>query len=400
MKYVVILPLLLVSALMWGQDIDNKRMKRDIEVAENILDALLSEEKAAGFSSHQVEGTYLDSYGILFTIKNNFGGLSVVPAKVWDQALRNSGDREVRGNVQINKYGNVIAIGQDSAIATSTLSMDNFKLIAETFLADYGHLLTQLPNNERICLKYANRGGFDYSFDLFPAAQVGEKSSVPGFTAVTSKQAIEDYRTGKTDRKGLAAKVEYSETKNVNPEIDRDLILLRSIFNRLYQGDLSEGFFMRGQGQMEKIAGLGALFSFSFSTRKDGGVFLKNFGSYDILLNGYGVKLSEDEAKARAKSLGSTGRAKNDEEEDNEPEPDFNEFLQNFKSNVIEYGSTVRNLKPEEVLSFQLSLPSCDDCDDRPENVKIIAQQTLLEKYRTGKISLEAAIDQLQVTKY
>lgn len=403
MKYLAILPLLLITAMLWSQPIDNKRMKRDIEVAENILAALIEDASSSTFQGFQVEGTYLESYGMLFSIQNKFGYLNLAtsPTVIWDgnraiSGLVESRDRDAkdaRGEARASRpaRGSAYTIQADSI---DILDHTEIKELAETFLADYGYLLTQLPDNEKICIKYS-KGSKSKFFgkDVLAFSINGDKvnTATPGFTMVIPKKAVEDHRTGKIDRKTLVSRIEYTENKVNNSEEDRELVLLNSIFNRAYQSDLSEGFFMRGSGHMERIAGLGVLFSYNFSTRGNReGIYLNN-GQYRFYF-------PSDET-GREDRMRAIERLENDEDdEDLDDEPDFEEFLEGFKSNIIEYGSTVRNLKGDEVLSFELGFPSCRDCDDRPELVKITAKQSLLERYRTGELDLDEAIGQLQVT--
>lgn len=394
MKYLTILPLLLITAVLWSQPIDSKRMKRDIEVAENILAALIEDASSNTFQGFQVEGTYLESYGLLFSIQNKFGYLRLgsSPAVIWDGS-RGIGRAESKARVEARSQrqiaGNAYTLTADSI---KLLNQEKVKELAETFLADYGYLLTQLPENEKICIKYnqGNKNNFFGSQNIAVFTPGGEKAnpSAPGFTMIIPKKEVENHRTGKIDRKTLISRIEYQENKASDSAEDRELVLLNSIFHRAYQSDLSEGFYMRGNGNMERIAGLGVLFSYNFSTRGSRSTVYINNGEYRFYF-------PDSESGRRDRIRGYV--AEDDDDEDDDDEPDFDEFLDGFKSNIIEYGSTVRNLNGDEVLSFELGFPSCRDCD-RPEKVKITAKQSLLERYRTGGIDLEEAKDQLQLT--
>lgn len=402
MKYFAILPLLLITAVLWSQPIDNKRMKRDIEVAENIIAALIEDDSPNNFTGIQVEGTYLESYGVLFSFQSGFSirGFASAPLVIWDGQRATSDQVEARARGEARSSGRLAPMAQ--SINSDSLKASNQKKlreVAETFLAEYSYLLTQLPNNEKICIKSSegvrsNFFGSQNVLALTPDSDPND-NKVPGFTMVVSKKVVEDHRTGKIDRKKLISQIEYTENKVTASEEDREFVLLNSIFNRAYQSDLSEGFFMRGKGNMERIPGLGLLFSYRFSTHGNRSSFYINSGDYRLYFpNG------ELDRGERARGLGRVHqRDRTDDEEedmDEEEEPDFDEFLDGFKSNVIEYGSTVRSLKPEEVLSFELSFPDCEDCD-RPELVKITAKQSLLDQYRKGTIDLEDAKEKLQV---
>lgn len=388
MRYFAIFPFVLIAALLWGQPIEEKRMKRDIEVAENILTTLIEDAASNTFQAYQVEGTYLESYGLLFTIQHKLGGFAVAPRVILD------GNRIARGRAESGRLKERGLRGSASAVVIDTsavLDQEKIKALSETFLADYGYLLTQLPDNERICIKYREGRASGFAGFSNLAFTIEDKAlTAPGFTMVVSKKVVEDHRSGKIGRQALISKIEYSETVVESAETDRELVLLHSIFNRLYQRDLSDGFYIRGKGSMEKITGLGVLFSYRFSTKHHTeGLFFSNdqyrYYYYD-----------KDEPGKRGQLRLFEEEPPKEEAEELE-EPDFEAFLEDFKSNIIEYGSTVRDLKDDEVLSFELQLPNCSDCDDRPEKVKITAKKPLLEGYRKGQIELEEAVAQLQV---
>ncbi|MCB0630956.1 MAG: hypothetical protein R2824_29225 [Saprospiraceae bacterium] len=391
MRYLSILPLLLITALLWGQDTDQKRMKRDIEVAEKILSELLEERTAGGWQSHACEGAYIEGFGVLFTIRSSWGGMGLLVAP----EIAVGGDKG--GNVIRGRAGaGSVRVDRDNQKATTVyrfpkdtiqvMDMAGFKEVTETFLADYAYLLTKVPAAEKICIKYSRGGKSPFLWSEAAVGMPEPTSGERGFTAVIRQQIVQDYRMEKIDRKALVNKIEYTENEKIDPDQDRELTLLHSIFKRLYQSDLGDGFYITPNAQIEKIPGMGALFTYQFTTRRHGFFMPLELSGYSIRSDkrGTGIVIAGDD----------------DEDEDDEEEtPDFDAFLNDFKSNIIEYGSTVRNLKPEEVLSFQLSIPDCD-CDgeqDWPEKIKIVAKQSLLERYRKGNIDLDDAIEQLQV---
>ena len=394
------LSILLSTSLLWGQDIDHKRMKRDIAVAEKIIDALVEEVTSNSFQSYRIDGTYLDSYGMLFTITNKWGGFAVHPKIIGLRGtnLRGSArlNEEIRGSARLREEDGqttykAYPLPEDTIVGINEAT---FKTIVETFLADYGYLLSQLPDEERICIKYGQgEGGLlgvnTMVADFFPTSKNTYKSTA-GFTAVIQQKFVEQYRTNNLAKATLVSKIEYSKTQAIKPETDREIIILNSIFTSLYQRDLSDGLFLRGRGNVEKIVGLGALFTYSFSTKRN-----SRFGSSK---DAYIWLYDQDGQNSNNERLRRQLLDENeDEDETNEEEIDFDAFLDDFKANVIEYGSTVRNLRADEVLSFELHFPSCRNCEDWPEKIKITAKQSLLNKFRQRDIDLDDAVEQLQV---
>lgn len=380
MKYVITGIIAFLTLNLGAQDVDGKRMKRDIEVAEKVIESLLEEDGSDSFFASpggQVEGTYLDGYGVLFTIRRS----------TW-----NIIDRQHAVVVEPQRAEAPPAPRSDrrtpARIEGSEMGADEMKQLAEEFFAEYGYLLSQLPDDEHICLKYTpGRGGI----------RVGGISINRGsdtqqrYTAVIKKSVVESFQKGSIDRKTLAERIDFSETTAEEGISNRKLVLLSSIIERLYQRDLSDGFIMVGRGRIEEITGLGAIFYYTFSDRGMGGMLWHSSPEGLILETPSGGRLYTP--------LGEFEEIEEDEEDTEYEGPDFDDFLEEFSRSVVEYGSTVNNLPAGEVLTFQLRFPRCDECDDRPEQVKIVAKQSVLEGYRAGRLSLEDAMDQLQISR-
>src|ERR1043165_6234963 len=73
MKKMLIVWVMLVSTLAFAQNkVDDERMQRDIEVAENILGTLIKQQMGKrNFFPYEVEGSYLPGYGVTFRLPNN-----------------------------------------------------------------------------------------------------------------------------------------------------------------------------------------------------------------------------------------------------------------------------------------------------------------------------------------
>src|SRR3954469_21250554 len=66
--------LMLLSSVAFAQKIDEARMERDIEVAENVLSTLLRQQfdKQHMFFPLDVKGTYQPGYGVTFRLPADF----------------------------------------------------------------------------------------------------------------------------------------------------------------------------------------------------------------------------------------------------------------------------------------------------------------------------------------
>lgn len=370
---------LLIAVLLFLTNIglaQNSRMTRDIEVAENILATLIN-QGSNNRLGNSVEGTYIDGHGVMFTIGGsggvfnfNFGNAAVLSGEGKAYSLK--------GEV-LDKIGYPDSLNQ--------VAFANMKNVMKTFITDYAQLLSQLKPNEKILLRYSpNRLSSRYvisgSAQLFFSDSDEEKSTTPKeLTAEVVKSAIDDYKSGKISQKQLEERIKFSE-KTSTAKKDSELELLGSIFNRLYQGDLSKTFHMLGQPNYEKIEGLGAIFDMRF------GAFAKGLGNNRLYYFDSNDRIRELRKKRE--------EVEPDEEEEVNMEERYDAFMDSFKENVIEYGRTVKNLPANELLVFKVELSSCPDCEI-PRKVEVSVKKSVLEDYDKNKISLEQAIEQITV---
>ncbi|MBK7873747.1 MAG: hypothetical protein IPJ74_25350 [Saprospiraceae bacterium] len=129
--------LVLLTGISYAQD--NDRMKRDIEVAENILSTLMDQE--FGLHGNNVEGTYIEGHGAMFTI---YGGVlsnlaldrQVILPPTWNE------DGVYRLGKTTDKPINLDSL--NNALRTKT------KEAMKIFITDYAQLLSQPKPDEKV----------------------------------------------------------------------------------------------------------------------------------------------------------------------------------------------------------------------------------------------------------
>lgn len=386
-KSYVIICLLLLAGTGYAQNVDNTRMKRDIEIAENILSTLIGQETNARMGN-SVEGTYIEGNGVLFTI----GGSSFYN-------LSYGRDLFVNGYaIATTPASAPSAKGQGQQATKNTINRDSLnnkfytdiKKVMQTFITDYAYLISQLPPTEKVLIRYGQNGQFS-NFVIagtpkawgFNADQEEDSTPPKELTAEITKTNLDEFRSGKLTKAQLEQRIKFTE-KTSTAKKDAELELLSSIFNRLYQNDLSETFRIFGNPSYEKIEGIGAVFNLNF------GRFFGAGGVYTLY--------TKDRLGARSGNKIETTTSK--------PEPtetenlqrikaDYPKFMEGFKQNMIEYGRTVQNLAANELLIFKLNLPECADCGI-PESVEVSVKKSVLEDYNKNKMTLEQAIQQVK----
>jgi hypothetical protein len=401
----------LATASLWAQVKSNEdRMQRDIEVAENILSTLLKQQfDKRSFFPMEVKGNYRPGYGVTFQIPvdnififwdetPNFtstfypdsrgGGVyefetpviirngnseraaeeEVAKARASADRLRNDQARKndvgVKGQARISAARARIQ-NQDSLRDQSTLKMVD---AAKQFLADYGDLITQLAPSERIIITNRNDENQFWWNGVNMQNRRNPYVSVEGL-----KSDIAQLRQGKITRDQFINKLKVVNTEGEN-ELQPDLELLSSIFNRLYRSDLSKTFFTQENTYYERLKDFGAIYYMQ--------VYSTNAAMY-----GDGFEMP---------TLGLRGL--DPETRDKKVKELYPQFTRTIKEDILEYGKTVKSLKDDESLIFNIKLTRCKGCDI-PLWVEYAIKYSVLKDYNTGKISRDAALEKFSEKK-
>jgi hypothetical protein len=404
MKKVMIVCVMLMSTIAFAQNkADEVRMQRDIEVAENILSTLIKQQMGKrNFFPFEVEGSYLPGYGVTFRLPGEFfGNMFLIndgadsfnfafPPEPDEPAAPGEPTRPVSSSSysysthedrarQEAKRNLGLAKTKTSRGKTKTTNNDstrnayNENLIeaAKNFIADYGDLLTQLQSNEKIIItnKGENRN--------FPMVWVGnggfEKRKQNIISIEGTRSDVTQFRQGKLTRDQLIGKLHVVNSE-VSDELQPDLETLSSIFNRLYSRDLSKTFFSDENIYYEKLKDYGAVYHMQ--------VFASNQIDDEGFYNMPTVRLNDLDQAARDKKVKEL----------------YPEFEKSIKEDILEYGRTLKSLKDDESLVFEIAMTRCKGCSI-PSSLEISVKNSVLKDYSSGKISKDAALAKLNLKK-
>ncbi|HYG19559.1 MAG TPA: hypothetical protein VD816_11555 [Ohtaekwangia sp.] len=374
-----------------AQKIDAERMQRDIEVAENILGTLIKQQfnNQRTFFPLEINGTYQPGSGVTFTLPADFttpiifsGGNDVI---VWGSE---SNRQTFRFNVE---NGNDISPANgvnerpvpadpktenlgDRVREKKRLDMDsiretyNIKVIeaAKLFMVDYGDMITQLNPEEKITV--TNQGNQ-------PRVWVNHYFNAPKrthLTIETVKSDLASYKQSKLTRDQLLARIKVINTQTID-EVEPDLELLTSIFNRLYRADLSKTYFTEDNIYYEHLKDFGAVF------------YMQVFSSYERGFQRYvmpTLRLDNLDLEAKNKKVAEL----------------YPKFEQDLKENILEYGRTLKSLKDDEILVFQIQVTRCQGCNI-PSTLELSIKSTTLKQFNDGKIDKNAALSLFTLKK-
>ncbi len=378
----------LLANCAWAQPVNPERMNREIEIVENILSSLVQEQFQETYGTRtiwagrgDVEGSYLEDFGILYTINSNF-----LPGAY---NFKFFGEKAQWNPVIVvpNEFETSDKKKKDKSAATDTIRLnfeEAFETLTETFAADYAYLLRELPPDEKIMLRF---GDNKTNFAVWHGTRQGlQKMGRPTLSAVIQNIDVRNHQSGKISRSQLASKIKYSSVEDQSGEPNRDVVLLTSVFSRLYQKDLSEVFSLIGDPSYESIEGLGTV------------IYLR-MGSEIWRGSHPAILLRERLRNQRGEVIIEEVKGIENEEEIAEKiDADYPKFREEFKRNVIEYGSIVKNLNKDEALIFRVKFRRCESCKVLPEDLEVTVKQTVLEAYRKNEIDLEKALRSVKVS--
>ena len=361
--------------------IDDERMKRDIEVAENVLATLIKQEfqQGATFFGLDVKGSYQPGYGVTFRL----------PASPFDAFISFSvGRDQIREATVVegeNRYHYSIETDEDSegkragdrAVAVKDRSRErreirldsarqdhNERLIraAQNFILDYGDFISQLGPHEKIIV--TNQGDrHHYLFNSGKHTRISVEGTHGDITA---------FRQGKLSREQALKKLTIVNTESVETR-EPDLEMLSSIFSRLYRPDLSKTYFAEGNVYYERLKDFGTIFYMqmvSSQERNPSRHTMPTLGLQDL------DKATRDQKVTEL----------------------YPAFEQDIKENILEYGRTVKSLKDDESLIFNIALTKCKGCGI-PSTLELAIKSSVLRDFSAGKIDKRAALNKFTVKR-
>lgn len=413
-KVVMGLVMLVGSFMGFAQEkADNQRMDQDIEVAENILGTLLRQQFGKrGFFPIEVNGSYVPGYGVTFRLPvgggfNRFmlGGFDMpdMPSTMdvssngfsysysWsdedvkdedcvdcerERARARSSARapkppkapkapaQVSGAARSDKSS-----GHASSDSLSDLSNKRFMDVAQTFLADYSEVVSGLKSDERIMI--TNRSDdFEAGFDV---VWLGGRQSKRQLMSVEAKRSdMDQLKQNKITRAEFLKRLTIVNTEP-SDNLDPDLEVFSSMFGRLYREDLSKTYYVQGNIGYERLKDFGVVY------------YMKVYSSMEVGDGRFAIPtiavrdVSQVERDKRVKEL-------------------YPQFESGLKENIVEYGRTLRSLKDDEQLVFNVKLTKCVNCNI-PTGLELSIKSSALKDYSSGKASKEATMAKINVKK-
>ena len=377
---------MMVLALVAQNNEKEERIKRDVEVAENVLSTLIRQQAGnRNFWGGDVKGSYTPGYGVTLRIPyenwifsvNGFAatapGVSVTESYSGDddvaviargEALEER-ERANRDRTPRKKENNATRDSARNAYSEKLLTA------AKTFLADYGDLIGLEPSEKILITTKSERNG-NYNF-VFAGDNLNFKTPKKKVISVEAvKGDLTQYKQGKISREQLMAKFKVVNSE-LNDEAQPDLELLSTIFGRLYRSDLSKTYFSESAPYYERMKDFGVTFYMQVYSSNETGYKRWNMPTVDL------SDVSQEERDKKVKEL-------------------YPNFEKDLKDNILEYGRTLNSLKDDELLIFDVTLTRCVGCGI-PATVEFSVKAAVLKDFGTGKLTKDMALAKINVKK-
>ncbi|HZY78653.1 MAG TPA: hypothetical protein VFE50_03970 [Cyclobacteriaceae bacterium] len=352
--------------------VDQERMSRDIEIAENALATMIKQQFDRKGMWVEVKANYTPGFGVTMRLPNDNASwiyetskARAVIAPAGSSVVVVSGSNEEDDRVKRR------TISRDSARTEYYARMIK---ASKEFIADYGDLLSQLQPDEKILI--TNRGEGNGRFYYHYDNNKSEKRLL--VTVEGSKADLLQLRQGKINRDQMISKIKVVNTESVN-EVETDLELLSSIMSRLYRSDLSKTFYVDETIYYERLRDFGVIYYMSAysSVEQDRSPDKKGtiWRMPTLRLEGL-TQEQRDEKVAELYPL----------------------FEKDLKENIVEYAQTVKSLKEDEMLVFNVQITKCTGCNI-PATLELSVKNGNIKKVAAGQMSKNDVVNSINVKR-
>lgn len=352
------------------QDISQlPKMDRDIYILQNIVDDLFSGSRSS-YRSRKSKGIYIPNNGVIFNISGN-GAFGISGYQSWDELVTIV---DGQGSTILSKD-----YSEEELEKLNTEKEDKLKELSRTFLANYGSLLGELKENEKIQVsvnyslhvKSSSRRNGQLAF-VSSSKDINKRRLV----SMVSVKDVKAYEAGKLTQDQMFAKIE-TKTSSIDDADMMDAKILAGIFDDLFKSTY-DGYLTRsGRTSWTYFEGFGVMYDLNLSSRSNG-FSLRNTEEGEVIYGNNKSVKSEDFYK--------------------DIQSKYNDFESAVKSNIVKYGRTLRNLKSNEVVIVNLGL-NANKKSNLPRTIQFMIPKSAIDAFAKGQKSLEQVKGEITIKK-
>ncbi len=353
-----------------NQDISKlPKMDRDIYILQNIVDDLFSGSRS-NYRSRKSKGIYIPNNGVIFNISGN-GAFGISGYQSWDDLV----------TIVDGSTGTILSkdYSEEELEKLNAEKEEKLEELSKTFLSNYGSLLGELKENEKIQVsvnyslhvKSSTRRNGQLSF-VSSSKDINKRRLV----SMVSVKDVKAYEAGKLTQDQMFSKIE-TKSSSIDDADMMDAKILAGIFDDLFKTTYNGYLSRSGRTSWTYFEGFGVMYDLNLSSRNSGFSLRTTSEGEVVYGNNKSVK-SEDFYK--------------------DIQSRYDEFESAVKSNIVKYGRTLRNLKSNEVVIVNLGL-SANKKANLPKTIQFMIPKSAIDAFAKGQKSLEQVKGEITIKK-
>ncbi|MDX2302868.1 MAG: hypothetical protein NW226_08710 [Microscillaceae bacterium] len=403
LSYLIFFPNMLPA-----QELDTQRLERDIDIAQSILAKLFGSEESAYMQIHHLRNSRFiasspKESGIGYYVKGQGVVLQInTPTKKW-MVGKIGGDSYV-----IDDQENDSDMETTAPEVTPKLDKEKIKKLMEEFFYKYADLIGQLKPEDKIILVY------DESIDdpvtyTFPKGK--ENTAQIKIIGEIDRQSVADLKSGKLSEPDFVKKIVFHEVQ-IEKKNAFEFDIFSGILKTLFREGSSENVRCDEDVEFNYIDGFGVNYYLSLYTKHESDFHDLLGDEYNVYLRGRTIRimnLPEDPSVTiNAKKKKDIQEVKQyldslQEVESKKIKLALDEIEPKLQEYIIEYGRTLKALKPDEVLVINVRINQWVHPFDQEEEKEILmrlsVKKPVLTAYDNREISLEEAKTKVEITR-
>ncbi|MCC5921547.1 MAG: hypothetical protein LAT68_11135 [Cyclobacteriaceae bacterium] len=373
--------MLMLSQHVKSQSIDYSKMNRELEISKTVLKGMLNENRDPNIhwvsQSNDIEAQYVSDYGVIFSIPRSYLAATARLPKLSNKIQQAIDELEYDLDFyeDYKNDSDVVFIEKDWDDKMRAFTVRTLKSLQRTqrkeeirnlnveqiklFMIDYGHLISQLRDEDRIKVKEKE----------VPESAYWEYSVVPGkmkanMSFELSVAEVRAFQKGEISEEEALSRIVIT-TEGPKPSVDlKDVMIFKSVIDRLYQSDLSSTYYLRKESSVEYQELIGVILNMDF-----------------VSSNSYRKQLFIDVLMYDLPTRGL--KELNQSERDEEVKKIYPIFEKELIQNILEYGKNIESLKANESILVSTHITECKGCEI-PSLLKINVPAQLLEDLKKG----------------
>lgn len=400
--------LIFFQTMLPAQELDTQRLERDIDIAQSILAKLFGSEESEYMHIHHLRNSRFiasspKESGIGYYVKGQGVVLQVnTPTKNW--AIGKIG----RDSYVINDQENDLDVETTAPEVTPKLDKETIKKLMGEFFYKYADLIGQLKPEDKIILVY------DESIDdpvtyTFPKGK--ENTAQIKIIGEIDRQSIADLKSGKLSEPDFVKKIVFHEAQ-IEKKNAFEFDIFSGILKTLFREGSSENVRCDEDVDFNYIDGFGVNYYLSLRTRQDSEFHDFLGDGYNVYLRGRTLRILNEDKNVSMSVSSNKKRELEDfkasldslqEVESKKIQMALDEIEPKLQEYIIEYGRTLKTLKPDEVLVINVRInpwvhPFAQE-EEKEILMRLSVKKPVLTAYDNREISLEEAKTKVEITR-